>query len=182
MSNELFITDKWNNCMNRTKLHYVMIFFYNLVVHLQKKHLFLKYIVLKMTWFLFKNICLNDIKICSTKIIPLPKTFPIRVTRLKFPVYQIWAQKVYYQDRLDGHKIFNIKQFLTEPRFLFKKSDKIFSLSLKMNILLALMTCLFFGSAVSISFIDIVMEEWQDWKLSHRNHFFDFINFSIFIR
>jgi hypothetical protein len=26
------------------------------------------------------------------------------------------------------------------------------------------------------------MEEWQDWKLSHRNHFFDFINFSIFIR
>jgi hypothetical protein len=32
-----------------------------------------------------------------------------------------------------------------------------------------LMTCLFFGSAVSISFIDIVMEEWQDWKLSHRN-------------
>jgi hypothetical protein len=33
--------------------------------------------------------------------------------------------------------------------------------------LLVFLACLF-GTAFSISFIDIVMEEWQDWKLNHR--------------
>ena len=51
---------------------------------------------------------------------------------------------------------------------------------LNTKILLVLLIC-FYSNAMSISFIDIVMEEWQDWKLSHRKFQILTHNISMFI-